>query len=94
MSRLAEHGKIRKTVLVTYFGKQYTTAKGLTSSLAEDTAHQILQQNHRNTKKYGTPTYNNPAKLALWRSQKSRLRKTFYRRALPIIEKMFQNGAK
>ena len=39
--------------------------------------------------KYGEASYNDLKALELWKQHKSRLRKKFIRRALPLIERLF-----
>lgn len=96
MSYFGQNCKIRKTTLVTYFGKQYVTAKGLAMKLADDVAYRTIERcrerewkETRNCKKYGEPVYSNPAGLKKWKTHTSRLRKIAFRRILPIVEKLF-----
>lgn len=91
MSYFGSNYSIQKSVVVKFFGSRYETASGLTGMLAETAALTILEKFVRtNTLKYGSCAYSDPEKLKLWRTHKSRLRKRFYRRALPIIEKLFK----
>lgn len=90
MSYFGENYTIKKTVVVKYFTGTYETPAGLTGMLADNAAHDILEKMApKNRKKYGRNAYGDP-KFNTWKAHKSRLRKIFYRRALPIIEKMFE----
>ena len=94
MSHFGENITVRKTVLVSWYGSNYTTAKGLAGVLAEYAATRILETHSRNTKKYGSPRYSKPKELAIWKAQKSRLRKKFSRRIMPIMKKLFEENVR
>jgi len=82
--------KVKKTVVVTWYGKNYVTATGFTKHLADLAASRIMER-FRDIlgKKYGVPYYSDPKGLKKWKENLSRLRKKYYRRALPLIEKLF-----
>lgn len=99
MSYFGKNIKVEKKIVVTYLGKVYFTASGLTGSLADNYADQLLEylsnkewQETSNSKKYGTPRYSDPKGLAKWKAHKKRLRTKFIRRALPIIKKLFSEN--
>ena len=94
MSYFGTTAKIEKKVVVNFGTKVYFTAPGLTQSLADDAAERILNRisyspKTRNIKKYGEATYRDAAALARWKGHKARLRKKFFRRAFPLIERLF-----
>lgn len=98
MSYFAEHAVVKKKVVVTYFGKVYFTAAGLVGMLATEAAHRVMERG-RDDKRYGRPVYSTyktgsppMTPLERWRQNTSRLRRKFVRRALPHVERLFDNA--
>lgn len=92
MSHYGKNMKVKKTVVVSCFGKNYVTSKGLGSVLADQAASRVLERIRFNVQLYGTPNYSKRHEnfLALWRKNHARVRAKFYRRALPILKKLFE----
>jgi hypothetical protein len=90
MSFFSKNAKIEKKVVVTFFYKKYVTASGLARMLSDVAAQRLMERFGRNDKKrYGVPHYSDPKGVRLWKENISRIRKKFYRRILPHIEKVF-----
>jgi hypothetical protein len=94
----AESGfRVEKTTVITYYGKKYTTAKGLAMALGDGIAARILWNGGKDyklrEKKYGSAALSNSninsGGLDRWQGHRRRLRAKAIKRILPILEKLW-----